>query len=337
MKNIKDYAVVAVKGICMGAADVIPGVSGGTIAFMTGIYGKLVGSINNFDKSALSMLCHGRVKDFWRHINGSFLVALILGIMTSIFSLAKLMTYLLEHHPVQTWSFFFGLIIASSVFILRDIKSWKSADVFWTIFGVGIGAVVCTLTPTQTPDGLWFIFLCGAIAICAMILPGISGSFILVILGKYDYVLGAVAGLTSFSKAQEATAALSTGPMSWGHCLLVICIFAVGAAIGIIAFSKFLHWLLSRWNRETVLILAGFIIGSLIKVWPWHGQYVISAGSQARELPALPGVADSLGTVIPVADAHIAGAAVFALLGLGLVVGIELAGKAIARKRRKAQ
>ncbi len=324
--DLKKYALVTLKGIGMGAADVIPGVSGGTIAFMTGIYGELVDSIHNFDRTAFRLFFSGKFREFWKHINGTFLVSLMLGILISIFSLAKLMTYLLENHPVQTWAFFFGLIIASSAFILRGISGWKFRDVLLTVFGVGLGAVVCTLTPTETPDGLWFVFLCGAIAICAMILPGISGSFILVILGKYDFVLGAVAGLTSFSRAEEVTAGLATGPMNWWHCLGVICLFAAGAAIGIVAFSKFLHWLLARWNRETTLVLAGFIIGSLIKVWPWHG---------AAGFPVIPGLASSDGTVaVPLAEAHIAGAVIFALLGLALVFGIELAGKAIAKKRK---
>ena len=324
--NLKKYALVTLKGIGMGAADVIPGVSGGTIAFMTGIYGELVESIHNFDRTAFRLFFSGRFREFWKHINGTFLVSLMLGILVSIFSLAKLMTWLLENHPIQTWAFFFGLIIASSAFILRGISGWKLRDILLTVFGVGLGALVCTLTPTETPDGLWFVFLCGAIAICAMILPGISGSFILVILGKYDFVLGAVAGLTSFSRAEEVTAGLATGPMSWWHCLGVICLFAAGAAIGIVAFSKFLHWLLARWNRETTLVLAGFIIGSLIKVWPWHGT---------TGLPVIPGAASADGAVaVPLAEAHIAGAVIFALLGLVLVFGIELAGKLVAKKRK---
>jgi len=335
MPNFVKNAVVALKGFAMGTANVIPGVSGGTIALLTGIFNELIEALNAvLSISSWKLPFKGQFKEFWKLIHGTFLLWLGGGVTVSVFSLAKVMEYVLAYHPVQTWAFFFGLIVVSGIYMLYDIKKWKVSDGLWLVFGIILGAVICLLSPTRTTDASWFIVVCGAIAICTMILPGISGSFILVILGKYDYVLGAVAGLTSFSKAQEATAALSTGPMSWGHCLLVICIFAVGAAIGIIAFSKFLHWLLSRWNRETVLILAGFIIGSLIKVWPWHGQYIISAGSQARELPALPGVADSLGTVIPVDDAHIAGAIVFALLGLGLVVGIELAGKAIARKRK---
>lgn len=324
--DFRKYGLVTLKGIGMGAADVIPGVSGGTIAFMTGIYEELVGSIHSFDGKAMKLLFTGKFREFWKHVNGTFLCSLLLGILVSIFSLAKLMSWLLETHPVQTWAFFFGLIAASSIFILRGISGWKLKDIVLTVAGTALGAVICTLTPTETPDGLWFIFLCGAIAICAMILPGISGSFILLILGKYDYVLGAVAGLTSFGNAAQATAGLATGPMGWGQCLLVICVFAVGAAIGIVSFSKFLNWLLARWNRETTLVLAGFIVGSLLKVWPWHG---------ADGFPAVPGMAAADGTVaFPAGEAHIAGAVIFALLGLALVFGIEFAGKAVAKREK---
>lgn len=310
-EKLKKYGMVALKGACMGASDVIPGVSGGTIAFMTGIYGELIDSIHNIDITALKLFFTGKWRAFWQHINGNFLGSVLLGILISIFSLAKLMTFLLNNHPQPTWSFFFGLIVASSIFILRGIDGWKAKDVAFTIAGVAAGVVVCTLSPASTPDGLWFIFICGAIAICAMILPGISGSFILLIMGKYDYVLAAVSGLVSFGKAPEVTAELATGAMSWGQCLAVILVFACGAVIGIVSFSKFLHWLLARRNRETTLVLAGFIIGSLIKVWPWH----LESG-----VPTVPGVGmafDGLQLLICTATA---------IAGFALVFGIEYAG-----------
>ena len=197
MKNFFNYLMVTIKGICMGAADVIPGVSGGTIAFMTGIYEDLVGSINAINAEALKLLFTGKIKQFWKHINGNFLFSLIIGILISIMSLAKLMQYLLNFHPIQTWAFFFGLIVASSIFILRGISGWKAKDIITLIAGIALGVIICTLSPTTTPDGLWFIFLCGAIAICAMILPGISGSFILLILGKYEYMMSTIADIVS--------------------------------------------------------------------------------------------------------------------------------------------
>ena len=323
MKRFTDYLMVTVKGICMGAADVIPGVSGGTIAFMTGIYEELVGSINSINGEAVRLLFTGKFKAFWKHINGNFLISLIAGILVSILSLAKLMTYLLTNHPIQTWAFFFGLIVASSIFILKGISGWKFKDIVMLIIGIIIGIVVCTLTPTQTPDGLWFIFICGAIAICAMILPGISGSFILLILGKYEYMLGTITKITSGDGALMDFA--------------IILIFVLGAIIGILAFSRFLHWLLAHYHRATLLVLAGFIIGSLVKVWPWSDMATVAA-SQHPELAALPSfvwkdVAQQYSGLI---DYHIGGAVCFALVGFFLVVGIELAGNHISRKKGSA-
>ncbi len=320
MKRFADYLFVTVKGICMGAADVIPGVSGGTIAFMTGIYEELVGSINSINGKAVKLLFTGKVKSFWKHINGNFLLSLVAGILISILSLAKLMTYLLEHQPIQTWAFFFGLIVASSIFILKGISGWKFKDIIMLILGIIIGVVVCTLTPTQTPDGLWFIFLCGAIAICAMILPGISGSFILLILGKYEYMLGTITKITSGDGTLLDFA--------------VILIFVLGALIGILAFSRFLHWLLASYHRATLLVLAGFIIGSLVKVWPWSDMATVAA-SQHPELAALPSFVweDVATKYAGLIDYHIGGAVCFALIGFILVVGIELASNYISKKK----
>ena len=320
MKKLTDYLFVTVKGICMGAADVIPGVSGGTIAFMTGIYEELVGSINAINTTAMKLLFSGKFKEFWKHINGNFLLSLIAGILVSILSLAKLMTYLLEHHPVQTWAFFFGLIVASSIFILKDIKGWKFRDIVMLAIGIVTGAVVCTLSPTETPDGLWFIFLCGAIAICAMILPGISGSFILLILGKYEYMMGTVAKIVSGDGV----------PMDF----VILIIFAAGALAGIIAFSKFLHWLLAGYHRPTLLALAGFIIGSLVKVWPWSDMVTVAA-SQYPEIAEMtaPVWKELSAQYAGMIDYHIAGAVCFALIGFLLVTVIETVSTYISRRK----
>ena len=197
MGKFSEYILTAVKGACMGAADVIPGVSGGTIAFIMGIYDKFVASLAAINAEAVKLFFTGKFKEFWRHINGGFLLSLVVGIGISIISLATVMQTLLSDFPIQTWAFFFGLIVASSIFILRGISGWGLREILFLIGGVVLGVTICTLSPTQTPDALWFIFLSGAIAICAMILPGISGSFILLILGKYQYILGAVSDLVA--------------------------------------------------------------------------------------------------------------------------------------------
>ena len=300
MKGFLKNIIVAVKGACMGAADVIPGVSGGTIAFIMGIYDDFVGSLAAINGEAVKLLFKGQFKAFWKHINGSFLLSLVIGIGISVISLAGLMQMLLSDFPIQTWAFFFGLIVASSAFIIRGISGWKFREGVLVAFGILLGVVVCTLSPTETPDGLWFIFLSGAIAICAMILPGISGSFILLILGKYQYIMGVISDLVS--------------GVEFGRNLLILGVFAIGAVVGILGFSKFLHWLLARWNKETLIVLAGFIIGSLVKVWPWSNPEALAQ-------------ADAAGSML------YGSAILFALIGFCLVTGIEIAGKMISKKK----
>ena len=320
MKGFWKNIMVAVKGACMGAADVIPGVSGGTIAFIMGIYDEFVGSLASINGEALKLLLKGRFSAFWKHINGSFLLSLVAGIGISVIALAGLMQMLLSDFPIQTWAFFFGLIVASSLFIIRGISGWKLRDGLLLILGVALGAVICTLSPTQTPDGLWFIFLSGALAICAMILPGISGSFILLILGKYQYIMGCISGLVS--------------GVDFTRHLLILGVFGLGAIIGILSFTRFLHWLLARWKKETMIVLAGFIIGSLVKIWPWTNAEAIVL-SQFPELAAsgesLP--AEIISQYMASADLHIGGAVLFALIGFCLVTGIEMAGKLVSRKK----
>ncbi|MEG1794241.1 MAG: DUF368 domain-containing protein [Rikenellaceae bacterium] len=246
-RTIKDYFMVTLKGVAMGAADVVPGVSGGTIAFITDIYEELLASIKSVDLEAAKMLFSFRFKELWKKVNGNFLCSLLLGIGISILSLAKLITTLLETHPIFIWAFFFGLVLASTLFVSQRVKKW---DVWrWLFFALGIAIAyyITIATPTETSNSLWFIFLCGMIAICAMILPGISGSFILLLLGKYEYVMGAL-----------ITANIP-----------VIVVFATGAVIGIVSFSHLLTFLLKRYHDTTISILAGFMLGSLNKVWPW--------------------------------------------------------------------
>lgn len=307
MSSLKHYLGVMLKGAGMGAADVVPGVSGGTIAFMTGIYEELVGSLNNINAKAVKLLFTGRFKEFWEHINGKFVVSVLAGILISVLTLAKVMTYLLEMHPIQTWAFFFGLIVASSIFMIRDIKGWNLKEVVFLALGVVLGVTVCTLSPTNTPETLWFIFLSGAIAICAMILPGISGSFILLILGKYHFVLKQVDDLTS-------------GVV--GRNVLILGVFVLGCVVGILLFSKFIHWLLGKWEKQTLIVLIGFIIGSLVKVWPWSDQAALAEAQVLRGgLPA------------PL-DLQVPSALIFFALGLTLVSLIQFLSARAGRKQQ---
>ena len=246
-RTTKDYLLISLKGIGMGAADVVPGVSGGTIAFITGIYQELINSIKSVNLSSLKLLFSLKLKEFWQAVNGNFLLALVIGIGISILSLAKGLKYLLDHHPILIWSFFFGLIVASAIYVARDIKQWKIGTVLSLIIGCAIAYVITVITPAEANTNYGFIFLSGSIAICAMILPGISGSFILVLLGMYKFILGAISAFN----------------------LPVLAVFLVGAVIGIIVFSNILSWLLKRFYDLTIALLSGFMIGSLNKVWPW--------------------------------------------------------------------
>lgn len=312
--------MIGVKGACMGAADVIPGVSGGTIAFIMGIYDEFIGSIARIDSEAVKLLLKGRIREFWKHINGTFLLSLVAGIGVSVVALAGLMQMLLSDFPIQTWAFFFGLIVASSIFILRGISGWKMSDGLFLVLGCVLGVVVCTLSPTRTPDALWFIFLSGAIAICAMVLPGISGSFILLILGKYQFIMERITEIVS--------------GVNLASNILVMAVFLIGAVVGILSFSKFLHWLLARWHKETLIVLAGFIIGSLVKVWPWSNTEAIVC-SQFPEVEVLDEAAfdTAVSTFAPLTEPHILSAVLFALIGFSLVTGIEIAGKMIGSKK----
>lgn len=301
-RNLKDYLLLYAKGISMGAADVIPGVSGGTIAFISGIYEELIDSIKSINLDAAKLLLQFRIAEFWKSINGSFLITVLAGIVTSLLSLSKLMTYLLEFHPIQIWSFFFGLILVSSPLILRDIKRWNPFTVVSFLAGIVVAYLITILSPTQTPTNLGFIFLCGALAICAMILPGISGAFILLLIGKYEYMITA---LINFD-------------------MPVIIVFVLGCFLGLLGFSRFLSWILTHYRFPALALLAGFMIGSLNKVWPWKEVIAFRLNHEGQQVPALdrsilPGFYfEKTG-----ADPQLFQAILFAALGIFLVVAIE--------------
>ena len=246
----KKYLLLYVKGLGVGAADSVPGISGGTIAFITGIYEELVNSLRSFIPKNLKLLFTFQLKRFWKVVNGNFLIVLLLGIATSLYLLAKIVLDMLDTYPVATWSFFFGLILISTISVLKTVRE-LTMPVFIAFCAGTVSAYLITiLSAVQTSNELWFVFVCGAIAICAMILPGISGAFILLLMGKYQYILGA---LHSFK-------------------IDVIAVFACGAVIGLLSFSHFLSWLLRRYHDVTVALLSGFMFGALNKVWPWKVQ-----------------------------------------------------------------
>ncbi|MBU3854314.1 MAG: DUF368 domain-containing protein [Candidatus Paraprevotella stercoravium] len=286
-RTIKDYVMLALKGMAMGAADVVPGVSGGTIAFIVGIYDELINSIKSINAHSLKLLFTGKIPSFWKAINGNFLFSILLGIGISVFSLAELITWLLVTHPIMVWAFFFGLVLASTWFVSKDIKEWNVKTVASFIVGAAVAYYITVATPTETPSNLLFIFLCGVIAICAMILPGISGSFILVLLGKYFYIMDAVKGLK----------------------FEVLLVFAAGALIGITSFSRVLSFALARFRNSTLALLTGFMLGSLNKVWPWKEKIAMADGFELEK------------NILP--NAFLAEAIVLAIIGFFLVYFLE--------------
>ena len=259
MKHVWLY----LKGLAMGCADVVPGVSGGTIAFITGIYTELLDSIKSVDLKAAKLLFQQGPKAAWQHINGNFLAVLLFGILTAIVTLAKLIHYLLENHSILLWSFFFGLILASSIHMARQISRWQPQQVVALVVGIIVAAGISMMGSASIEASYLNIFLAGSIAICAMILPGISGSFILLLMGIYGPVLAAVKGLQ----------------------LDIIAVFAVGAGLGLMAFSRLLSWLLHHYKDAMFALLTGFMLGALTKVWPWKETLSYRMNSKGEQVP----------------------------------------------------
>ena len=275
-RSFFEYLVLSAKGFCMGASDVVPGVSGGTMAFILGIYDELIEAIKSFDLKSLRLLLTLKIGQMLDHIAWPFLMALGLGILTAILSFSRLLSWLLENKPVFIWSFFFGLILASVVTVSRRVEVWRLSTWLCLVFGAVGAYFLVGLVPLRTPEEPWFLFLCGAVAICAMILPGISGSFVLVLMGKYHYVLSAVNERNFF----------------------VLAVVSMGACVGIALFSRLIGWLLKRSHDQMVALLTGLMLGSLRKVWPWKetAQSFIDEGGnvvvvlQSNVFPSVLGV-----------------------------------------------
>lgn len=302
-RSIAQNLLITLKGMAMGAADVVPGVSGGTIAFISGIYEELIDSINNINLSSLKLLFSEGIGAFWKKINGTFLVFLFAGIGISIFTLSKIVITLLGDHPVLVWSFFFGLIVASVWLIGKTIKKWNAGVIVSMVIGIAIAGWISTIQTVGAMDSKWFVVFSGALAICAMILPGISGAFILILLGSYHTVFGAIKSLD----------------------LPVMGLFAMGCLIGLLSFARVLKFLFEKYRNITIAVLTGFMIGSLLKVWPWKkniGEPVV-IHSDGREdyitQNVLPG--DFAG------DSQLMLAIVCAVAGASLIIVLERLGK----------
>jgi len=300
------YAGVAARGILMGAADAVPGVSGGTIAFMTGIYEELIFSLKQCSISALKILFQKGFKASWQHINGWFLLALFSGIIISILTLSRVVLYLLANHPILLWSFFFGLILAAVWSVIRHIDKWEIGVIATFLIGTVGAFYITTISPTTIETSPLIVFLSGMIAICAMILPGISGSFILLLLGMYAPMLLAVKELQ----------------------IVTLSIFASGCVAGLLSFSHVLSWMFKNYKTMTLALLGGFMLGSLNKVWPWKQTIESVIDRHGKEIPLVQNnILPHTFETLHAQPAHMWYAIMLMILGMGMVIALEKIGQ----------
>jgi putative membrane protein len=290
-RTIKSYGFLALKGLLMGAAEAVPGVSGGTIAFVTGIYEELIISITKIKWSLLKTLKNKGVQATWQEINGSFFLALLAGMSVSFVTVLKTAKWLLANHPILIWSFFFGLILGSTFLVGRSLKKWRLSSIITLLFGICLAFILTNLPAGSQDLPEWFLFVAGAIAICAMILPGISGAYLLVLMGAYDELGQAVEDL-DFKK---------------------ILLFGAGIIVGILSFSRLLKWLFTHYRTFVLALLTGFIFGSLYKIWPWKIPSINSSWvtDQAVWPSSYP------------AEAHGLEALFWMIIGLGIIIALD--------------
>ncbi|WP_405199259.1 DUF368 domain-containing protein [Christiangramia sp. LLG6405-1] len=297
-RSLVDYLKISLKGMAMGAADVVPGVSGGTIAFISGIYEELITTISGVNLGLLSTWKADGFKAMWEELNGNFIVALFAGILVSIFSVMRVANYLLENHPVLIWSFFFGLVVASIWFVGKQIPKWTWKIVLALVIGAAVAFYIVSLPPLSASNSYLFLFFAGALAVCAMILPGISGAFILVLLGAYKSITEAAHDFD----------------------LKTIGIVGVGAVFGLLTFSKILKWLFVHYSSITLAVLTGFIAGSLNKIWPWKETLETAMYGEKevvlKEASVLPWNFDG--------DPQTLWSVVLMLAGFFLILGLEM-------------
>ncbi len=298
-RSLKDYIIILLKGIAMGAADVVPGVSGGTIAFISGIYEELLTSINAVNLDAIKVLKKEGFKAMWKLVNGNFLLALLTGIGVSVLSLAKLIKWLLVNEPILLWAFFFGLVVASVFFVGKQIKNWNIVKVLMLIIGAALAFYITILPPVADQvTSSWFLFLAGALAICAMILPGISGSFILLLLGAYRPVIDALDQRN----------------------IKIIFLVGSGAIIGLLTFSRVLKWLFDTYKEMTLAVLTGFIAGSLNKIWPWKETLSWRTDSHGKEVPFIQ---ESILPINYEGNPELLWAIILAVIGFSVILLLE--------------
>jgi putative membrane protein len=309
MENLAEKITLALKGMAMGIAEVIPGVSGGTIAFITGIYERLINTIKTIlGPDLFAAFRRGGVRGAWREADGAFLLNLGIGMVAGIVVGVFGVTYLLEHYPVLLWAFFFGLIVASAIYIGRQVDRWQWRQITALVLGAAIAYYITVATPAQGSDALWMVFLAGAIAISALILPGISGSFMLLLMGMYTLIIPSVKSALQTFDTQS---------------LIILVAFGLGCLVGLATFSRVLSWTFRHYRDTTLAMLTGFMIGSLNKIWPWRNVIATRVDSSGEEVPFLER------SVLPQAfegEPMIAGVIVLMLIGFFSVFLIERVG-----------
>jgi putative membrane protein len=296
-QSLLNFIILAIKGFLMGAANVIPGVSGGTMALILGIYEELIDAIRSINLRFLRLITLFKIREAITSVSWTFLLPLGLGILLATFSLAEVLSWLLDSYPVIVWSFFFGLILSSVITVSRVVKKWRITTIVAIAFGTIAAYFLFGVMPVATPNAPWFIFVSGFIAICAMILPGISGAYILVLLGKYRYILEALNNKDFFT----------------------LFIIASGAVVGLISFAQVLGWLLKKYHDLTMAILIGLMLGSLRKIWPWKETLTTFIDSHGKEIPSLQS------NIIPSSFTIEVGLALlFMFIGVLVVWGLDL-------------
>jgi putative membrane protein len=310
-RTIKDYLFILLKGLCMGAADVVPGVSGGTIAFITGIYDEWLSSLKRCTPAVLLMIKRDGIVKTWQYINGNFLLALFGGILISLKTFAAIVLMAMDTYPILVWAFFSGLVAASIYLLVREQRGWGAVEFIGLVFGVLFILAISYMAPAQLPGHGWILFLGGFVAICAMILPGISGSFILLLVGLYPVFLQAIHHLEIVK-------------LLW---------FGAGCITGLVVFSRFLLWLLNSYHTQTLAILIGFLVGSLSVTWPWKHALLTTVDSHGRTIALQQENLNPLNYMaVTGSEPTIVLAVVWALAGVLLVAGVEFAASWLKRR-----
>mgnify|MGYP002855979104 CR=1 FL=1 len=298
---MKEVIINFLKGFAMGTANVIPGVSGGTIALIAGIFERLINAIKSFNMEAIKLFFTGKWKAFAEHVDLKFLVAVFAGIAVSILSIAKLLKYLFAAYPVFVWAFFFGLVLASVFYVGKTINRISFPVIAFAIVGIGIALLIDFGTPAQQNDNIFYLTLCGIVGACSMILPGLSGSYVLLLMGDYELIM------------IDAINMLTSSPLEALKILLPV---VIGAAVGLIAFAHLLSWIFAKFHDQTLALLSGFILGSLPIIWPWKEPITTLLKDGSEKITGYHWNAPQMNTEFAIALA-------IAVIGVGVIVVTE--------------